>query len=440
MMNEQDTQINEQDIRTHEDVVGTNTQHNEDAIGANNQHDEDAAETNAQQNEADSTAAIAYERGRARERLHVVLFCVIFVTLLATLIAISGNRLARHDSSSRDNARLIGVFITTEHLDIPSPHTGPIRVGWRGQVDFSELFRPGRIYAQWCEDTFEFSFPGVDGIPFFVARSPGRNDSLHGAAAQAGAQSLHPASSPVQEGPPIYPPLPITDDDLFLFSDPHPFGPRGPVYITQAGSGIVSGGTHLSFGDNSVGIEISGTIYAVPGAQVQAAAFLNKVFQCPEGYVFLETGHGFSFHGVTSEGDVMRQTISETRTMVENGVETSYSISVDINHSAMFAPVSIVVLQMDTNSQVVMRTELSPEDVRRQSEVLPTQTDNITIYLESQTEYVVVETHRAISPEVGRPVLRELVSRRETGVRTFAAREDGILEAQWLRVVWPGTE
>jgi len=326
-----------------------------------------------------------------QSRKKYIVLCIIGCIALGILISLSGVTLAR-EGPGQDEARLIGVFVTTEHLDLPT-QTGPISVPIRGRVDFAELLRPGRLYAQWCEETLTFTFPGIEGIPFFVAISPTKDSAQLNTAASS------------------------SFDDR----------PRDGTFITHGGNGIVSRGAHMGFGDNSVSIDIEGTIYAVPGSVT--TVFMNQVFQTSDGQVFLESGSAFSFHGTVSEGDVFSTTLTETKTTAENGIETSYSMSVAVNHSAMFPPENIVLLQMNEHSEIIMRTALTPDEMEQE------------FHLEPQTEYVIVEIHRTIPTQShGNPILREIIGQEDQGMTTFYVRSDGIIEKGWMTIVWPQGE
>ena len=300
--------------------------------------------------------------------------------ILFILLALTGCQLAR-DDIGREEARLVGVFITMEYLSMfedPDPDLYiPFR---RGRPDFSVLFQARRIYAEFDEESWQFNFPDVEGIPFFTVNLP-----------------------------------PYSDD-----------GPQGHVVATRGGRGIVPSTTRHHFGDNSVSIEMEGTVYAIPGSQAGTGVFINRVFQTTGGDVFLEPGSGFSFHGTMSEGSVFSQTLTETTTITENGVENTNSMSVTVNLATMFAPTGIVILEMDEDSQVVMRTEFAPDKLPE------------TFYPNERTAYLILETHRA-NPEAHERVLRELVAKEAHGqwLSIFVARDDGILEKNDIRVIWP---
>ncbi|MCL2362629.1 MAG: hypothetical protein FWC73_12560 [Defluviitaleaceae bacterium] len=313
-----------------------------------------------------------------RNRYNWIIAGVIFSLALSILLTVSGQYLAQADVAGQEERRLIGVFLTTEHLELPREDTGPITMNWRGQVDLSALFQPGRLDADWCEDAQQFIFPGIEGIPFFVAQI----------------------------------------EDVYS-------GHMG--HMAHMGRGIRSSGMHTHFGDNSVGVEIEGTIYVVTGSQAQSTVFTNLVFQTADGIVFLEDrGGGFSVHGgVTSEGSVMSQTMTEEITITENGVQTTHSISVRVNHTAMFPPEKVVVLEMNAEGQLLNSTVLEMNEI--ESVFNP----------QSETEYMVVEIHRTI-PEAmhGQQIIRELVGRDDHGIPVFYVGDNGIIERGSMQVEW----
>ena len=309
-----------------------------------------------------------------KRRLFTILSLAALIVAISLLLATAGLNLAG-EGTPQENARLIGVFITTDWLDIPSPNQGqPIRVGPWGRPDLSELLRPGRIYAQWCEEAFDFTFPGVEGIPFFAAT------------------------------------LPPTYD-------------RSEIVSAFGGSGIRNHGSHFSFGDNFFSAELEGTIYAIPGSLTHV--YLNQVFQTSDGAVFIEgSGGGFSYHGTVTEGAVFSSTLAETRTINEFGTEHSYSISVTVNNYAKFPATHAVVLQMDANSQIITRTEVARTEMADGISILP------------NTAYVIMEIHRDVPPGHGEAIQRELITQDTHGHPVFFAGPGGILEAELLEFGW----
>ena len=301
---------------------------------------------------------------------------VFFICTMVLLLALTGCQLAK-ESAPDEGARMVGVFITTEFLDLfdHSLVGQPIPMH-RGRPDFTALFQAGRLYAEWDEAVGEFRFRDVEGFPFFTANSP-----------------------------------PHTPNEII---------------ISHVGEGITSGANRLGFSDNSVSIEMEGTIYIVPGAGAMSLVAMNPVYQTADGRVFVTTGGAsMSGHGLDTEGRVFGTTITHTTTETINGVENTHSISVEVNIATMFRPEKILLLQMDEYSQIVLRTEFAPDEMPR------------SIYMEADTAYVIVETHRD-RPDAFETVVRELVARSRHGQRfsTFMAREDGVLVKSWTEIVW----
>jgi len=320
-----------------------------------------------------SIHAISWIASLRSQRRASLVSCFIFALLAAMLLTFAGCQLAR-EAVPPEEARMVGVFITAEPLDLNNNSfegmVVPIR---RGRADFSALLQPGRLYAQWDEAASEFRFPDIEGIPFFTAVRP---------------------------------------DDVNFF---------------VMGAGIVSGGNHVHIGDNYTHIEMEGTIYIVPGAQVMSIVHMNPVYQTACGRVFITSGDSaFSAHGTDSEGRIFSSSKAHTASTTENGAESTHSISVTVNLHSMFAPEKIVLLQMDEYSRVVMRTAFAPDEMPE------------TLYMQHDTAYVIVETHRD-RPHAHERVTRGLVvqDRHERQrISTFMAREDGVLVKTWTEIVW----
>jgi len=310
---------------------------------------------------------------------------IIALCLLTTiLLALSACQLAK-ESTVPDEYWMVGVFITTTHLDLPNPHEGqpiPIR---RGRPDFSALFQQGRLYAQWDDEIGNFRFP----------------DDVAG----------------IAEG-------------MSLFTAINPPHVPNTTTISHLGGALSGGHTHIFHGDNYVRVELEGTVYMVPGAAANAVIFMNPVYQTTAGEVFLTSGNAFSSHGLLTEGRIFSTNGAETRTITENGAENTNSVSVTVNIYSMFAPTRIVLLQMDKYHQVVSSTQFAPEEMPE------------SYNLEATTAYIIIETHRD-APDTSPAITRELIVQDPTqsrGISTFTAREDGVLEGRWTKIIWPGGE
>ncbi|MCL2405336.1 MAG: hypothetical protein FWC92_07295 [Defluviitaleaceae bacterium] len=296
------------------------------------------------------------------------------------LLGLSACQLAR-EGIAQEEAWMVGVFITTEHLNL-TDHSleGQVIPMRRGRPDLSALFQPGRLYALWDETTGDFRFPDIDGIPLFTAVSP-------------------------------------------------PHVPNETV-ISHVGGAISGGHNHMFYGDNYTRVEMEGTIYIVPGSRAMAVVHMNPVYQTADGSVFLTNGNAFSGHGLRTEGPVFSSSVSHTRSVTENGSESTNSISIKLNVSGMFAPEKVVFLEMDEYSHVILRSEFEPGEIPQ------------TFYASTGTAYIIVETHRDAAQAETR-VVRELIAARNahdnSWITTHIATEDGILEGSETEIIWPSS-
>ena len=100
-----------------------------------------------------------------------------YICLLAILTAIAallcGCSLARSDmdASAASRDRLIGVYITTEYIDLfdlegyIGANASALSGGSIGEADAAQY--NGRLYAELVDE--RYVFPGVDGFAFFMA-------------------------------------------------------------------------------------------------------------------------------------------------------------------------------------------------------------------------------------------------------------------------------
>ena len=321
-----------------------------------------------------------------KRKILTVICCAMLLSIL------SGCMLAKEDKGADANAfgdRLIGVLVTTEHLDlfdIESYIRDNLR-GFQGGVTSpsgNEQQYQGRLYATLTARTLtseetgetmeieEYVFEGIEGIAFFAPT--------------------------------------IVDTEA------------GTTYrSSMSDEGISNGHVGFFHGDDEQRVTMEGTIFVVPATYI--VYYINPVYQSADGSVYVTTGSGISTSGVQSEGSVMSQTLSDTRTVTENGRASTDSASITIGISAMYAPETIVVLQMDKDSRVIDRVEYVPG-------TLPE-----TVTLEAGTDYIIVETHRRNYE--GNPTLSREVYGKDTGtIEAFFARDDGICVKQTTRINW----
>ncbi|MDD4312255.1 MAG: hypothetical protein PHW41_07220 [Eubacteriales bacterium] len=312
--------------------------------------------------------------------------------LLAVLftLSFSGCQLAQKDAGEDSaTAHIIGVFITTEYLDLfdAEAYLADQFVGTStGDVNFSGNSDryDGRYYATLQAITdlygseskttyYQYQFPDLKGFAFFSANHP---DSV--------------------------------DRSVFLASN--------------YDSAISDIHTSIFVTDADERVELKGTLN-LSMSYTNKQIFINPVYQTEDGSVYVESGDSFTQGGTTSEGTFMTQTISDTTTKTRNGESQSNANSVALSIAFVYPPEKIVVIQMDQNNEVVKRMEYQPG-------ALPE-----TLKPEATTEYIVVETHKKDAE--GSPlVTREMYTKEDDAVSSYYARADGICSKQSTALAW----
>jgi hypothetical protein len=243
-----------------------------------------------------------------------------------------------------------------------------------GHSALQEYFGPfdDRIYAEGT-DTSGFTFPGIEGIPFFVGT--------------------------------------IT-------------GPNRVTTFSEAGPGIVGGGMHVHVSDGETRLTLSGTLYVTPRLAGEVFAF-NPVFQTPDGEIYIARG-GSSVSanrgGSATEGRVQSFRKEQTHTVTENGAATTRTASVELSIAVMLPPERIVILGMDADHQIVSIGDIAPGHMPE------------TLRPHPDAAYLIVETHRVGDAES--PVLRALYGPGDEYVETFYEMGNGVLNRRLTRLAW----
>ena len=310
------------------------------------------------------------------------------ICLAFCLLLLSGCQLAREDTNAEEQPRLIGAFITTEHLDLFDTeryfedHINEILDNHHITGDTSAY--EGRLYAELVTRTLtneetgeasayrEYQFMGIDGIAFYAPT--------------------------------------VSDGD----------GEESYVGSTSD-EGISSGHFGIFTGDEER-ITLEGTIFITPQSAGKTF-FVNPVYQDAEGRVYVTSGSGITQSGDLSEGARFSTKLEETTTVTEAGESHTAAASVDIAIEVVNTPEQVTLLQMDAESNVLLRTLYQPGTL---PEVLIPEPD---------TSYLVVETQkRSGTGDV--TVTRELYQKDDVTITTFCAREDGVCIEQRTALSW----
>lgn len=226
------------------------------------------------------------------------------VLISALMLGLSGFTLAQPELDKTNDDKLIGVYITTDYLDLfdfeaylndnLDTFTDVQLV-----VDGETSKYQGRLYATTIDN--QYVFEGADGIPLFYHT--------------------------------------VVDEN-------------GTYSSVTGGEKISDGHTSISNTDDGVSIALEGTIYAAPTKDI-VTYYINPVYQSVDGRIYVVSGSGISFDNDGAEGGAFSQILDSTTTVTENGASKTYSISVKTSISLKHPPVSHSILQFDSEGIII---------------------------------------------------------------------------------------
>ena len=314
------------------------------------------------------------------------------IGLALGMLFLTGCQLARADAGNAGGDRLIGLFVTTQNINLVEDELrslSNVQQMVNGssielQTDLDDPRTFGRLYATLTTQTKQneetgkieenkaFVFPGVEGISYFAATG-------------------------------------IEDGESVVLSEPH--------------EAISDHHVAVVVGDEEEGHELVGTLYFSPRL-VDQVYYMNPVYQDSENRVYLiPNNSGYMVSGTQSEGEVFSHTQNAVTTVTEGWKSKKASFSIDLSLSVLFPSEQIVILQMDDASHIVSRTEYEPGTLPKK--LVP----------EKDTVYIVVETHKRDTTN-GLVVSREVYGQNDTAIETFYCREDGISVKQVTNLTW----
>ena len=201
------------------------------------------------------------------------------------------------------NDRMIGVFITTEHLDLsPYDMFANLTIITLTSVDTGETLT-----------TAEYDFPQLIGISFFspVVAVASTNDSFT---------------------------------------------------TTKIDEAISNGHVAIHVGDNNNSKTLSGTIF-VTHPNETLNFYINPVFQESTGGIYVVSGDAISVTAPSGTGAAMTHSMESVHTTTENGVTTTDSFSITITISTIPAPEKIRIIQMSADNVLISQADFDPREV-----------------------------------------------------------------------------
>lgn len=253
-----------------------------------------------------------------------IIACLLFVLLLN----LCGCQLAKpEDGDSSKADRLVGVFITTEYLDILDAevaleeylknNAGNISDG--ETITFDTNNQHNRVYATFIEEPYQdedgeyhfsnnYEFSGLEGISL--------------------------ATYQIQNGEESY-------------------------YTSSVGDGICD--VHMKSGGENQGI--SGTIWMAKNSG-EVIYYMNPIYQTADGRVYLVPGSGL--HISSDVGGRASQKIEEKATTTENGETYSYTFSAEVFIDFVEPAQTVTIIQMNENDEEIKRETFQVDSLPKQ--------------------------------------------------------------------------
>ena len=195
-------------------------------------------------------------------------------------------------------------------------------------------------------------------------------------------------------------------------------------WATSTGDGLVDAAAHWKSTDAGEGVEMDGTLYCSPAA-AHVTAFVNPVYQLPDGRVYLLSGSGFDLGGAYGEGEIWATNLKESHEETLNGrTKDAWDCSVTLHIRLMYWPQSYIVWEMSGDNQVLSRREFNPGHLPEELE------------LDTDTAFVLLESRR-LSTEGEAVTERTLYEPGEESLESFHCRQDGLCEQDSTTLIWP---
>ena len=306
----------------------------------------------------------------------------VFALLLAAALlgTLSGCQLAS-DQGEAAGDQLIGVYITTEYLDLMdmeaylNDHLNELEDGATLTVEGDTRAYQDRVYAvDVSEDPQhpDYRFPGIEGIPICCV------------------------------------PVPEPEGDDYCWT------PSNAPEVWQYCNYTVE--------DDMEGMVITAELY-VSTEERHHQFYANPMYRTAEGDIYLVGGTGAG-GDMDEPGTSLTLTAEETSDMTLNGETTRQRCEVKVTVTSVNPVEKSVLIQMGGNNQVIGTEEFLPGQAP--AEFTP----------KEKTAYLVVETHRQ-SKSGDQTLDRELFDREDSVFSTYQEGENGFFCRTDTVIHWP---
>lgn len=321
---------------------------------------------------------------------------VLCLAVLFCMMVLAGCSLAVPDAGEEKQVsqdRLIGAFITTEHLDLfdmeayLNDHAGELVNSMENSSQ--EVVIDGREYSQRlyavvdkCESTnpmdWEIVFGDVEGICLFDAKFQNEGEE--------------------------------------------------PFNMLVGGEEICDVVTGLEVVDGGERVSISGTLYALVGTAGEIGFYVNPVYQTPEGDIYALTGDGYHMSGELGGSWKVNLEEETTLTNTEDGAEQTYGGAVEVKFEVRkHAPVEVRIQFMNEALEIIQTQEYAAGEMPEEMKAV------------EGTACVIAETEWAdgsVTRELFELEREEAQAEEIIYVETFYKVSDTALGMQTTQIVW----
>lgn len=292
--------------------------------------------------------------------------------MLAGLLLLGGCSLAQPEGESSQTDRMVGVFVTTEYLDLFDAeryfqeHAVEILNGKEISADAQRVYQ-NVLFAEKDEAGLYF-FPGTEGYLWVSTRE----------------------------------------------NDEH-----GSYVSTQTDPAFSGTLNAIRESDTGTSYEFEATIYA-RNEDSHVAFYLNPVYQTQSGAVYAAAGHGMSMGGERGSNASMTQTLTQTMSETKDGETREYGFSGKLKVQLVGTPEQVTLFWMDAENGVLRREEYMPG-------MLPDElsADGAAFLLVVETAQDGSQTRTLYESE--KPTQQ---------IETFAPGADGILGREYVCIGW----
>ena len=298
--------------------------------------------------------------------------------IIVCMLLLAGCQLAKPDAQqTRNTDMLVGVFITTEYLDLhtsgetPTPFAGQIPGLPAGS---NESDSDNRIYAAYTEETTDtgtvaaYRFEGLEGI--LVA-----------------CYLVKPEGGQLE---------------TFWRSD-----------TTEGISDVVIAHHTKDDGEEH---SITGTIYFSP-EYADPCLFFNPVYQTADGDLYIVPGEGMAFDACF--GGSAKHTLNGSATYMENGQSQRFASFTEITMEYVDYAKNIRIIRMNENNQILSVADYTADSCP----------DEINV--DAETAYLLVEEYTSGG------IRRTLYQPGDDYITVFKTLENKLCIKKQLKILWP---